>query len=190
MRLVSTGLLLASLCLCVPASSLAECGPEQAVDATTIFGGQTIEVGNLAITNDDCDLILRAVADDGWSFWEAHAYAGVDQTPTNGGGNPAPGRFPYGLNFSTPVSDFEFRIPLASLGLSENGCGESVWIALHVVVGNGSQEETGWAFGQEFAGRRWGWELPYTIGCDEDECDDGEGGEGEPGDDEGCTGTG
>lgn len=142
--------------------------------STPIFAGKTIDAGTAYFTNDGCDLIIRAFAENGWKFEEAHAYAGQTPTPLNRGGNPAPGRFPYALNFSSPVTDFEIRIPLSSLGVSIDPRGgrceeETLWIALHVVVGNGgsgkNSTETGWAFGPSSFGKRWGWEFPYQVQC-------------------------
>ena len=145
------------------------------VEATTtpIFAGKTLDAGAAVITNDGCDIVITAFADNGWSFDEAHAYVGTSPTPTNRGGNPAPGRFPYSLDFPESVSDFEFRAPLSSLGIVLNDpedCEEqTVWIALHVVVSSGDSggkaTETGWAFGPSSFGKRWGWEIPYQIQC-------------------------
>lgn len=140
---------------------------------TPIFAGQTIDAGTAYITNDGCDIVITAFAENGWQFQEAHAYVGNDPTPLNRGGNPAPGRFPYSLDFANPVLDFEVRVPLSSLGITIGRGGrcvqETVWVALHVVVGNGGSgkksTETGWAFGPSAFGKRWGWEIPYEVQC-------------------------
>lgn len=147
------------------------------VTQTVVYGGQTIPVGVAQISNDNCDLIITVIGQNGWEFSEYHIYAGEESTPLNKGGNPRPGRFPYKGEFSGTVADFEVRIPLdAVVEFDEDECEDAppAVIAIHVVAiqSDSGQEETGWAFGPRSFPKRWGWELDYFVQCEDDGPDD------------------
>jgi len=101
---------------------------------------------------------------------EVHIYVGTDPVPVNNGGAPAPGQFPYTIEFPEPVASYDLAVALADLGV---GCDDQLNVAVHAVVvsfdgqGNEVFSETGWGFGdEEFEGSRWGWSFDYGICCE------------------------
>lgn len=136
---------------------------------TTIYAGRTTAAGTVTVYNTATDLVVEVEGTGDWLVKAVHLYAGTDPVPTNGAGNPAPGRFPYHQEFGdSPVASTTLTVPLAELGV---GCDDTLNIAVHtemvkVVDGVIVEEETGWADGPgEFDGSRWGWWFTYTICC-------------------------
>jgi hypothetical protein len=136
----------------------------------TLFAGQTINAGTVTVTNDATNLYVDIAGANGWILNAAHVYAGACPIPTNTGGNPAPGLFPWQQTPTSPVATISFTIPLSSLPAS---CADTIAMAVHTesvqvdTSGAVTSSETGWAFG------------PYDW---DDDCD---GGTTEPPDD-GC----
>ncbi len=137
-------------------------------DVRTNWGGQTIDTGDISVSNDEDDLIITITGMGGWMVDEWHVYAGTGPVPLNGGGNPSPGRFPYQDDLDSPQSEVVVTIPLASLGV---GCDDGLNVAVHSVMrnqsGGSSEEETAWAdWTDEFGGSRWGGSFTYSICCE------------------------
>lgn len=133
-----------------------------------LYGGQTIEVGVLSVTNDGDNLYVTYSTTGCWEIGETHLYVGeAANIPTNGANTPVPGQFPYKTEHAAGVTAFTYTIPLADLP-------SCYAIAAHAAVGctsgdNDGQEETAWSFGVEFPNtNRWGW---YSEYCTQDACD-------------------
>lgn len=144
--------------------------PAQSCDkfTTDLFAGQTIDAGYVNVTNTSQSLRIGVRAEHGWLIEEAHIYAGLTPVPTNGGGNPAPGQFPYKTTYAPPVDRHVEMIPLSDLGAQ---CGDHLYLAVHLSVvkldaaGNVTDQETAWGFGNPYSGNNWGWWFDYDLCC-------------------------
>ena len=138
----------------------------------TIWAGQSIDAGSIEVTNSADNIRVEIDVDSPWMMTEVHIYAGLGSLPTNGGGNVAPGQFPYQRSFAQPGVDHHVaNIPLASVGLA---CDDIAVMAVHVVVEREDPQnpgsyfsETGCVYGpNSFPGNQWGWSFQYEICCE------------------------
>lgn len=128
-----------------------------------LYGGQTILVGSIDVTNDDNNVYITYNTTGGWTLAETHLYVGdLAGLPTNGANTPIPGQFPNAGTHSGATS-YTYTIPLANL----NDC---FIIAAHASVefGNSTsgttQQETAWSIGTPFPNtNRWGWYSDYCV---------------------------
>lgn len=130
----------------------------------TMYGGQTINVGTLDVTNDGVNLFITYNFTGGWSASQTHLYVGaLSGLPTNNANTPVPGQFPYNDTHSPNVSSYTYVIPLAGL----DPC---YIIAAHASAVNSTNggSETTWSEGVKFPNtNRWGWYSEYcTQSCD------------------------
>jgi hypothetical protein len=137
---------------------------------TSLIAGQQLDTGSVSVSNDADEITIAVDATAPYLLSEVHIYVGTDPVPTNNGGAPAPGQFPYKVEFPEPVSSYALDVALAELGV---GCDESLNVAVHASVvsfdrsGNEVFSETAWGFGDEaFEGSRWGWSFDYGICCE------------------------
>lgn len=147
----------------------AERDPDCVID---LFGGQTIDAGDVTLSNDGNLLFIQVTTQDGWQFDTLHIYVGTEPVPTNGGGNVKPGQFPYSTEFDMPMASYTQVVDLLALGI-DTAAPDCASTSIHIVVhaelihAANDQEETGFAFGEtEFPGRRWGWSVCYGVECD------------------------
>ena len=129
-----------------------------------LFGGQTIPVGNLIVTNDAENLYITYDGNNGWQFATVQLYVGgLSGLPVNKQNTPVPGSFPF-KNESTSLRDnVSFTIPLSSLPLCYviAAHGEA---NLTNASGEIIQSETSWSFGTQFPNtNRWGWYSSYCT---------------------------
>jgi len=130
----------------------------------TIIAGQNIEVGTLTVSNDYDYLYFDIQLDSPWLMTETHLHVAndFDGIPVNKKGNPRPGWFDWHMDFDPMAGSYTYEIPVGDWE-----AGDTVAFALHLVVNNGEQEETGWAGCYSFEGKRWGYWCEYTL----DECE-------------------
>lgn len=133
---------------------------------TTLFAGQTINVGTLSITNDASNITVNYALTNGWYLNEIHLYIGpLSQMPVNSQNVPVPGQFPVNQSFGSGVNTYSYSRPLTGLP----SCYVVVAHASVYKVVNGVivQTETAWGFGDPFQNTdRWGWTVPYcTQAC-------------------------
>ena len=141
-----------------------ECSPcEFVTESFDLFAGQTIDVGDLLVTNDEENLYITYQATGDWFVGKVHVYVGaIDGLPVNGANVPIPGQFPYSEAYNPYTQTATVTVPLTGLPTC-------YVIAAHaemhrVVNGEEVQEETGWSFGTPFADTdRWGWTSPYCT---------------------------
>jgi hypothetical protein len=146
---------------------------------TDLIAGQHTDTGSVSVTNDADEIMIAVDATNPYLLAEVHIYVGTDPVPTNNGGAPAPGQFPYTVEFPEPTASYDLAIALEDLGV---GCDDQLNIAVHATVvsfdrdGNEVFEETAWGFGDEtFDGSRWGWSFDYGICCEIPPEDEGRG---------------
>lgn len=142
-----------------------ECNPCVYVPhTTTLFGGQTIPVGTLTITNDADSLYVTYQLTGEWYVKEVHLYVGpLNQMPVNSQNVPVPGQFPI-------KEAWPHWIQTKTYAFSLNGLPACYVVAAHASVyhvgSNGMPDmwETAWGFGDPFEDtERWGWTVPYCT---------------------------
>lgn len=137
------------------------------VESFPFFGGQTIETGQLTVTNDDDSLYISYDMENGWIASTTHLFVGnLEDLPVNGSNTPIPGHFPYTIENTDLSEEIHFSIPLEDVD-------DCYVIAAHaelILIQSGTiiQEETGWSFGTQFPNtNRWGWYSEYcTQSCE------------------------
>ena len=114
-----------------------------------LYGGQTIDVGWVAVWNDETNLYVHYRTKSGWVLAETHLAVAnsLFEIPHNQGGNPKVGNFPYKGEYTPPETDIEYTIPL------QWDPGKMLYIAAHAAVllvdqgGEIIQQETAWGNG-------------------------------------------
>jgi len=128
-----------------------------------LLAGQNHLAGNLQLWNDANNLYVTYNTTGGWFLKKVHLYVGqCDAIPTNNGGNPMIGQFPFAQQFSPLSSSHTFTIPLETLSacLCISAHAE---LALTDQNGNIVQCETGWAGDIPFGGKSWAKKINYCI---------------------------
>ena len=140
---------------------------EQSYD---LIAGQTINVGDMMVSNDDEFLYVTYQTEGGWMLKEIHLFVGpLEFFPVNKKKIPVPGHFPIKEYYSPPEELVTFAIALSEIP-------ECPLIAAHAVVVKDDMEETAWGFGTSFDDffpnvkvNRWGWVIDdYCI----EECEE------------------
>jgi hypothetical protein len=128
-----------------------------------IFAGQTTDVGDLKVTNDQTNLYVTFTTVGDWFVGHTHLYVGtLAGLPINNANTPIPGQFPYSTAHTPYVQSYTYTIPLTGLP-------SCLIIAAHseahrVVNGTTVQSETAWSYGTQFPNtNRWGWYSSYCI---------------------------
>lgn len=137
----------------------------------TMYGGQTINVGSLCISNDDNNMIVNYSTSDQWLLSEVHFFVGMslDTMPQTKKGSPKIGQFPY-TQESINTNFYQLTIPLSELG--SPACGTDMVLAAHASVESnsedgGGQQETAWSEGDRILEKgNWATYSNYTITCD------------------------
>ena len=142
----------------------------------TLFAGQTLDAGTVAVWNSTKKLMVQVEPTDGWKIAEVQIYVGypdVDPIPAKKG-NPVLGKFPYKQAYENPALLHTLTLDLKDdLGFS---WGSQYYdrrapaLAVHVDLvklddaGVVIREEGAWAFGPyEFEGSQWGWWTTYGL---------------------------
>lgn len=144
------------------APAWAQCGsPAQA----TLFGGQTIDTGNVFISNDATTVTVTYQTNDPWVISAVHLAVAdsLDGIPQNANNNPRPGHFPINTTYNPPVTLVTFTIPVDNLS-----AGETLFIGAQAEVqapGGGGQggSQTAWGSGARFGGSNWATYITYTV---------------------------
>ncbi len=133
---------------------------------TTLVAGQNIDAGTVCFgTSGDAFVVTVTVA-DGWTLAETQMWMGTDlgDMPTNNGGNPQIGLFPYASGALDEAVSYTFTVPFSDLG---DVCNSDLYAAVHAaLIGEGSNE-TGWASGEALnsGGGSWAMYLSLTYDC-------------------------
>ncbi len=125
-----------------------------------LIAGQTINAGNVIVSNDNENLYVTFKSGNGWNIKEIHLYAGTfENIPVNSQNVPVPGAFPINESFNPEVEMVTYEIPLTELP-------ECPYILAHAVVVKEGQEETAWGKGElsfedAYDISRWGWIINF-----------------------------
>lgn len=121
------------------------------IEEVDLMAGQHIDVGSVTVTLDGNSVIVTYTTDGDWEIQETHLYVGdLNGLPTNGGGNPKIGQFPYKDTYPSGTQ----TVTVITIELAP---GECVYVAAHAVVENttSGQNETAWGDGEPIGGNNW-----------------------------------
>ncbi|PKA84058.1 hypothetical protein ATE92_2228 [Ulvibacter sp. MAR_2010_11] len=118
---------------------------------TDLMAGQNILMGYVRVDLVNGEIVVTYQSDGDWVIEETHLFIGeLNQLPTNNGGNPKIGQFPYiGTH------------PAGTTTVAYTGqsmlTGQCVYVAAHAVVTNtiSGQSETAWGAGVPIGGNSW-----------------------------------
>jgi hypothetical protein len=152
-------------------------------DVTTLFAGQTINVGTVSVCNDATNIyVTYTLTFPGATLGNLHGWVGNDLANLPGGGTsrPAPGQLCGALggfcHDATGLVTYTFTIPFADISIPDitKVCNTSLYVVTHAEVNMpGGGHET--AFGGGNPGpttsgsNAWWFYGRYTITCDEGE---------------------
>ena len=128
----------------------------------TLFAGQTINAGNITVTNDANFIYVTYNTANGYVLTQTHLYVGdCALIPVNRPGNPIPGQFPY-ITTHSNVTSYTYQIPITAI---PGSCG---CIAAHAVVvkldaaGQVIDQQTAWGNGTVInPDGQWGMKFSY-----------------------------
>ena len=125
----------------------------------TLFAGQTIDAGNVTVTNDANFIYVTYNTANGYVLTQTHLYVGAcELIPVNRPGNPIPGQFPYASAHSN-LTSYTYQIPIMAIPAGTCGC-----IAAHAVVSlaTGGGTQTAWGNGTVINPTgQWGMKFNY-----------------------------
>ncbi len=144
-------------------------------DTFTLWAGQTIDAGEIIVSNDETNLYVTVISDGGFVGEEnIKMWLGTDFSLLNGEGleRPAAGSFPYKVTVPERETSYTFTIALNTIPFYDvMNCGEQ---AIHVVVHAdvlvlddiaAKGEETAWGGDIEGPGDAWWYYADYTPAC-------------------------
>jgi hypothetical protein len=145
-------------------------GDENCAD---IYAGQNIPAGSVCITvdNSNSNVIVTYTTFNGWQLVETHLWGDDNQStlPTNKGGNPVPGQFPYASGNITGATEWTCTIPFSVFGLDADAteCSVDGYFAAHAAlqhVTNGvvDNTQTGWAGTDGISGAK-NWSRWFSV---------------------------
>lgn len=157
---VTVMLVLALPVAAAPSETTGICG-EPAV--FTLWGGKTIEVGTVTVSNDETNLYVTYQTTGGWYLTEVQLYV-LDYEPTE---RLTPGQAPYkGENLGN-ITSYTFVVSL------DVECGTTLWLQAHasvvkIVDGVVVQGET--AYGGDIKDPQGSWygNIMYVVQCCEE----------------------
>lgn len=118
--LMVVGLLASTMFAAQPVSATAFCGEEQVF---TLWGGQTIPVGTVTVSNDAENIYVTYETTGDWYLTELHLYV-LDYEPTS---RLTPGHAPYKWE-GDPIQSYTFVVPFTG------ECGTALWLQAHAAV--------------------------------------------------------
>jgi hypothetical protein len=131
----------------------------------TFYAGQYIDVGTVAVSNDEDSLYVTINTTGGWVMAESHVAvaSAVDDIPQTGSGNPKVGRFAFAADHDPPVNTYYYAVSVTGYDQTQPLC-----IAVHAIVqriegGHVVQQETAWADGEDFPGANWATYIAYAV---------------------------
>lgn len=129
-----------------------------------LIAGQNYVAGIVSyqIVNDE--LVVTYTTSGGWEIDATHLYVGdCEAIPTNRPGNPRVGQFPYKSTEAAGTTEVVWTIPVSEFPTC--GC-IAAHAELSLETGNGTQNETGWASGEQLPGNSWAMFFDYCVtGC-------------------------
>lgn len=144
-------------------------------DTFTLWAGQTIDAGDLIVSNDETNLYVTVVSNGGFTGDEnIKMWLGTDFSLLNGAGlsRPAAGGFPYKTTVSEGETTYTFTVALNAIPFYDvSSCGNQ---AIHVVVhadvialheDGTTSEETAWGGDTQGPGKAWWFYTDFVPAC-------------------------
>lgn len=144
-------------------------------DTLTLWAGQTIDAGDIIVSNDETNLYVTVVSNGGFTGEEnIKMWLGTDFSLLNGAGlvRPPAGGFPYKVTIPEGETTYTFTVVLNTIPLYEvSSCGDQ---AIHVVVhadvialhdDGTTSGETAWGGDTEGPGNAWWFYTDYVPTC-------------------------
>jgi hypothetical protein len=135
----------------------------------TLWGGKTINVGTVTVSNDEENLYVTYDTTGDWYLKEVHLYV-LDYEPTE---RLTPGQAPYKSGDISYATSYTFVVPLAGFDVT---CDETVlWLQAHaavVKIVDGEVVEGETAYGGDITKPKkgsWYGNIKYTVQCCEEE---------------------
>lgn len=126
-----------------------------------LLAGQDIDVGSVTVANDEDNLYVTYVAEDGWTLRATHleVAASIAEVPATQTGNPIVGRFSHQTTHDG-VTQFSYTMALSDLGVEP---GADLVVAAQADVYNADliRSETAWGSGTRFVESEGNW-ATYT----------------------------
>ncbi|MBD3636350.1 MAG: hypothetical protein HUJ25_03335 [Crocinitomicaceae bacterium] len=134
-----------------------------------LYAGQSIDVGEVVVTNDENYIYVTFNTEGGWVLNETHVYAGDPAgIPTNNSGNPQIGLFPYNDTHNGATS-FTVIIPIDP-NLECYAIAAHASVSLMNEWGEIVQQETAWSNGPQInSGGSWATYSEFCLlecGCE------------------------
>lgn len=126
-------------------------GGTTVLEETELTAGQNIDAGTVTVVLENGNLVITYTTSGDWYIDETHLFVGdLADLPTNGGGNPRIGHFPYSSTNGPGTVTVVYTLPALAPG-------ECVYVAAHAVVIDAvtGQEETAWGNGEPIGGNSW-----------------------------------
>lgn len=127
--------------------------PTTNLGQTDLLAGQHILSGIVTVALDNGEVAVTYTSEGDWEIVETHLYIGpLSGLPTNGGGNPKIGHFPFKDTHNPGTTE----VVVGNTGISL-ASGECIIVAAHAVVINTvtGDEETAWGAGNPIGGNSW-----------------------------------
>lgn len=139
----------------------------QAQHKTDLIAGQHYDAGDVCTSiNDDGDLQIDIMAQNGWVVKTFAIWIGQPGEEYPWRQNPAPGRFTY----QGSAGSLQLIVTPAQLGLESWEAGQKLVIATHADVCLGESSETAWAAGPLSLGKNWATGYCVSI-CESEQFD-------------------
>lgn len=137
------------------------CGDATEVD---LVAGRDLAVGTVTVANDEDDLYVTYLVEEGWTLRETHleVATSLNDVPVTASGNPTPGLFSHVASHDD-LSAFTYRIARSDLAA---GPGDEVIVAAHAEVYHPAtdREEGAWGDGARFTtGGSWATHFAYEL---------------------------
>ena len=145
----------------------------------TLWGGKTIDVGTVTVSNDEDNLYVKYETTGDWFLKEVQLYVECDE-PTE---RLVPGQAPYKSGDISYTTSYKFTVPLAEVEC-ELTCDETtLWLQAHAAVAeivDNEEVDSQTAYGGDINPNASPWygNIEYTVQCcdiDIEECYEFEG---------------
>lgn len=129
-----------------------------------LWAGQDIDAGKVIVGNDDNNLYVTVISDEGFqSGTEQVKIAVVTSLPSS---RPPAGQFPYKVDVAENETQVTVQIPLSDLVEPGDQCtNNQFYILVHADVIADGNGETAWGGCDDGAGNAWWYFIDYTTQC-------------------------
>ncbi len=138
---------------------------------TSIMAGQSTNVGNIIVTNDETNVYVTYMTTGNYLVKKTHLYVGAcGNIPVNNAGNPRIGQYPYQTQHGTGISSYTYTIPRSALPETCVCVSAHAEVVAYNAAGTLVFTQTGWGNGVQINdGGSWAMKFDYCQQtCDEE----------------------